>query len=283
MAKQEVTVVVDAKAVGALRQFIEAKSVRDQIAMALPSHMSAERVIRQAMTLVQTTPGLIECTQPSILRGIIRASELGLELSGPLGQAWLIPRWNGKLKCKEATFQIGYKGAVNLAFRSGLVLSITPRVAREGDEFAFYYGTRHEIAHHPIAPAEAPVTHYYAMAKLVGGGHDFDVWSKDQVLAHRQRHSPAPQGKPDYSAWATSFDAMACKTVLCALARRLPVSVEFQHALAEDAEAVDDPIPLNLPTPKADRGDEILAKLNAPPPAEDYPGDPEPADGEGSS
>ncbi len=182
-------------------------------------------------------------------------------------------------------FQLGYKGAVNLTFRSGLVLSISPRLVREGDEFAYYLGTRHEIIHRPCATLETPVLYYYAMAKLQGGGHDFDVWSKEQVLAHRQRYSPPPQGKPDYSAWATAFDAMASKTVLCALARRLPVSVEFQQALAEDAAGagVDEPITITVPAPKADRGDDILAKLNAPPSADEYQGEPEPTDGEGSS
>ena len=79
-----------------LRSYLESKGALEQVRKALPAGMTPERAVRQTMTLIQNNPGLLECTQVSILAGLIQTAELGLELSGPMGQAFLVPRHNRK-------------------------------------------------------------------------------------------------------------------------------------------------------------------------------------------
>lgn len=207
-----------------------APSVHDQIAKALPKHLTVERMIRQTMTLVQMNPTLLECTPTSILRGVIQSSELGLELNGVLGQAYLVPRWNGKAGVHEATFQVGYKGLMALAFRSEKVLNIMPHVAHEMDLFYYQLGTSPRIDHKPSAHPRGEATHYYCVVQMVMGGIDFEVMSKPEIESHRAKYAP----KKGFSPWDSSFDAMALKTVIRRIAKRLPVSVECQNAAAID-------------------------------------------------
>ena len=74
--------------------------------------------------LVYRTPKLQECTRDSIFSSILQASELGLDLSPPMGEGYLIPRWNGRAKVLECQFQPGYRGLVALARRSGEIAMI---------------------------------------------------------------------------------------------------------------------------------------------------------------
>lgn len=228
-----------------LRNMLNAS--QKQIAQALPKHIKAEHMIRVAMTAIQTTPGLLECTQLSIISCVMKAAELGLELSGPLGQAYMIPRYNGRTKQKEATFQIGYKGLMDLTYRSGLSQSVQVRVVYQGDEFSYRLGTRPRIIHVP-AEKSGPWTHVYAVLFL-RGGEDFEVMSKAQVLDHAARYSdtykaklramqnPSDHWKLEKNAWHTSEEAMAAKTVATKLLKRAPVSIEVRQAIATDEQS----------------------------------------------
>src|ERR1044071_3746806 len=83
---------------------------KDQIAAALPRHITPERMIRVAMTAIQRTPDLLECSPLSVIGAVMTASQLGLEPDGILGRAYLIPRWNKNTRQKEANFMAGYLG-----------------------------------------------------------------------------------------------------------------------------------------------------------------------------
>src|SRR5512142_2316460 len=86
------------------------KRSEKQIAAALPRHLTAERIMRMAVTLFSKSDALQKCSLPSILASVVQASELGLELTGPLGHAFMVPY------AGQATFQIGYKGFFELGF-----------------------------------------------------------------------------------------------------------------------------------------------------------------------
>lgn len=227
------TALVPAENVNALRSYLEADTVMRELAKALPRGLEPKRLVRQAMTLVQKDPKLSKCTQVSILVGIVAAAELGLELTGPLGHAFLVPRWSGKKKVNEATFQVGWKGLVKLAYQSPDLASLTARVVYENDRFSFSLGTDQRIDHKTADGLRGEATHYYAIAFFPSGGKDFEVWSKAEVVAHRMKYSP-PKGENDYSAWATAFDAMAKKTVLRALCSRLSLCPAAQIAARHD-------------------------------------------------
>jgi recombination protein RecT len=241
---------------------------KGQIAAALPKHLTAERMVRVALTAFQRTPALQECSPLSVVAAVVQAAELGLELSGPLGQAYLVPYWNKNTGQKEAQFQVGYRGLIDLAYRSGRVANITAHVVYRNDRFRFAYGTRPFIEHLPTLEATGEPVAVYAVTHFKGGAIDFEVMSVAQVEAHRQRYSK--QRSKD-SPWETAWQEMAKKTVLRRLAKRAPVSVEMQRAAAADEQAefgVAQPASVELaPTEPwliegaATRSEQVLARL----------------------
>lgn len=207
------------------------KRSEKQIAMALPKHMTPERMIRVAMTAYSKTPELQKCSSLSIVGCVVQASEMGLELTGPLGHAYMVPRWNNKTKCKEATFQIGYRGFVALAYRSGQVKTFCSHEVRERDEFSYQYGTHPTLSHKPADKDRGDITHVYAVCLQTNGGVDFEVMSIDDVHEHVKQYCDT---ESDFSPWKTAFVEMAKKTPLRKLAKRVPLSIELTRAAVVD-------------------------------------------------
>lgn len=249
----------------------KANSVRDllernkaQIAMALPRHMTADRMLRVAMTAVQRTPKLLDCTPASLFGAIIQASQLGLEPDGALGHAYLIPYWNGQKKVSEVQFMPGYKGLLDLARRSREISTIEARVVHANDAFRHRFGLQPVLDHTPLTTGDpGPVTHVYAVVRLKDGGAQFDVMSAEDVEKVRGRSRAKDSGP-----WVTDWDEMAKKTVLRRLCKLLPSSIELQRAVALD-EAVEagipqtfDVTPVSAETvPQADDNAQIDAEL----------------------
>lgn len=231
------------------------KRSEGQIRMALPKHMTPERMIRVAVTAYSRTPALQQCSTLSIASCVVQASELGLELTGPLGQAYLVPYYNSNTKSKEAQFQIGYRGMMDLAFRSGRVESIQPRSVYKNDKFVFCYGTKPKIEHVPADHPEGDPTWYYAVAFMKGGGCDFEVMSDAQIERHRKQFSK--QKDTEYNPWNTSREAMSLKTVIRRLCKRLPASVELTKAVMID-EYNEAGIPVDMPNLGGDGADTVI-------------------------
>jgi recombination protein RecT len=105
-------------------------AMQTQLRLALPRHVTPERLARIAVTEIRRTPKLLTCTRESLLGAIMQAAQLGLE-PGVLGECWLIPYKT------EATFVIGYRGLVQLAWRSGQIESVHAHAVFDGDAFAF--------------------------------------------------------------------------------------------------------------------------------------------------
>ena len=252
-----------------LRQLL--LSCKGQIALALPKYMTADRMIRVAVTACKVTPELLECSPMSIVSCVMRAAELGLELSGPLGQAYLVPFRNKHSGGhKEAQLLIGYRGMQQLAFRSGLVSNFPAHVVREGDDFRYQYGTHQFLHHVPKAKPDAKVTHVYAAINLLSGATDFEVMTFEELQAHKRKYV---RGK-SLKTWDENFEEMAKKTLVRKLAKRVPVSVEMQTAAAVDEQAergAQEPHDRLLDLPE-------LPEIPFAPPAAEAPEDePEPA------
>lgn len=228
--------------------------IKQQMALALPKHMTADRLARIALTEIRKIPKLAQCDQTSFLGAIMQVAALGLEPGGALGHAYLIPfDKRGKLANgqwgvigTEVQLIIGYRGMIDLARRSGQIVSLSARVVYANDKFSYAYGLDETLEHVPHEGANpGEMTHVYAVAKLVGGGVQFEVMSRAKVEATRdgsQGYTAAVKSaekykKPVDSPWSNHFDEMAKKTVIRQLFKYLPVSIEIQRAVGLDEQA----------------------------------------------
>lgn len=206
------------------------RAMEPQIKNALPTVMTPERFTRIVLTALSSNPKLGQCTPNSFLGAMMQAAQLGVEPNTPLGQAYLIPYRNkGTLECQ---FQLGYKGLIDLAYRSGAVQSIQAHEVHENDEFEYSYGLDGTIRHKPALKDRGPVIAYYGVWKTKDGGYGYEVMSVDDVISVRAQYSKAADSK--FSPWATNFDAMAKKTVLKRALKYAPLKTEFARALSQD-------------------------------------------------
>ena len=200
---------------------------RDQIAMALPQHLTPDRLIRVALTAIAKTPKLLECSQASVIGAVIQAAQLGLDVDGSLGHAFLVPY---KSKCQ---LQIGYRGMIDLARRSGQIISLSAHVVYENDRFDYAFGLEDKLVHVPSIGKPGKPIAVYAVAKLKGGGHQFDVLSIAEIEKARNHSMTTRSDSP----WNTHWDEMAKKTAIRRLFKYLPVSIEIQRAVGLDEQA----------------------------------------------
>ena len=220
-----------AQSVKTLRDTINRMS--GEIAKALPSVMTPERFTRIILSAVSTTPKLAECTPASFMAAMMQAAQLGLEANTPLGQAYLIPRWSGKKKVNECNFQIGYKGLIDLAYRSGQVSTIGAYTVYEHDEFSYSLGLNPDIKHVPVMENRGEPVAFYAVVKMKDGGFAFDVMSIQDVREHAQKFSESVKNGT-FSPWTTNFEEMAKKTVLKRALKYCPMKSDFVRAVTMD-------------------------------------------------
>lgn len=194
---------------------------RRQIEAALPKHITADRLMRVCLTELRRNPTLQRCDPTSFLGAVVTAASLGLEPGSALGQCYLIPYG------KEVNFQIGYRGQIDIARRSGNIVSISARCIYEGDDFEIEYGTDEKLTHVPRFKSDK-ILFVYAVAQLKDGGTQFEVMSTEAIERHRKQYSKSA------NVWNTAWDEMAKKTLVRRLFKMLPTSIEI--ATAFDAE-----------------------------------------------
>jgi len=207
------------------------------IGAALPKHMDPMRMMRVIVTAAEKNPRLFECTAMSLQKCIVEVSQMGLEPDGIRGHAYLIPYNNRKENRYECQLQLGYKGMIELALRSGKVASIHAELVYEGEHFVWEEGTAARLEHRPALDLaeDAKVRCAYAVAQLADGG-SVHVVLRMKDIAKRRASSKAQRID---SPWNTHWEAMARKTAIRALASVLPQSPELQQAAVVD-EARDE-------------------------------------------
>lgn len=204
------------------------KRMEGEIKKALPSVLTPERFTRITLSALSTNPTLSQCAPNSFLGAMMTAAQLGLEPNTPLGQAYLIPyRNHGRL---EAQFQLGYKGLIDLAYRSGEVSTIQAHAVYEKDEFDYELGLEPKLRHVPAKKDRGEPVCFYAVFRTKDGGYGFEVMSVEDVRAHAQKYSKAYKNGP----WQTNFEEMAKKTVLKRVLKYAPLKTEFVRAVAAD-------------------------------------------------
>lgn len=232
------------------------------------------RFISSIVSAVQTTPALQECTNQSILSAALLGEALNLSPSPQLGQFYMVPFDNKKKGVKEAQFQLGYKGYVQLAVRSGFYKRLNVLAVKEG-ELVRYDPLNEEIEveliEDDIVREETPTAGYYAMFEYENGFRKTMYWSKKKMLSHADKYSKAFSVKggvvhtkngdkdkvsfEDYEAgnypkedewmyssfWYKDFDGMAMKTMLRQLISKWGImSIDLQAAVEKDMAVIKD-------------------------------------------
>lgn len=211
-----------------MQQYI--KQMQGEIKKALPSVMTPERFSRIVLSALSTNPKLAETTPQSFLGAMMTAAQLGVEPNTPLGQAYLIPFYNGKAHALECQFQLGYKGLIDLAYRSGEVSTIMAQVVYENDEFEYAFGLEPKLVHRPALEDRGDPKYVYAMFRTKDGGFGYEVMSIADIRAHAKKYSKAYNTGP----WQTNFEEMAKKTVLKRVLKYAPLKSEFLREVAQD-------------------------------------------------
>jgi recombination protein RecT len=211
------------------------KRSESQFARALPRHIDAGRFVRTCLTTLRTTPGLAACTPQSILAGLMQAAQLGVEVNDVRQQSYLVPRWNAKTNAQEASFQLGYRGMIDLAARGGII--VDAHDVHENDEFLFEYGLEPDLVHRPTLQHRGEPIAYYAVARFADASRPpaFRVIGRQE--AELIRDSFAAGKKRDGTVtgpWINHFDAMARKTAIRRLLNYLPLPIELAEAVDID-------------------------------------------------
>lgn len=246
------------------------KRMHTQIEKALPSVITPERFTRIALTAYSRNENLQECTAESFLGSMMQAAQLGVEPNTPLGQAYLIPYRNRGVM--EVQFQLGYRGMIDLAYRSGEVQNIQAHEVYENDTFEYELGLEPKLRHVPALKDRGDVILYYAVFKLTNGGVGFEVMSKEDVEAFAKKKSKTYGTGP----WQSDFDAMAKKTLVKRLLKFAPLKSDFIRAVTTD-ETIKSGISENM----ADLPDETVTidvETTAPTENADYEEIPMPGD-----
>lgn len=206
------------------------RSMELQIAKALPSVITPERFTRITISALSSNPQLQRTTPASFIGAMMTAAQLGLEPNTPLGQAYLIPFKNkGVLECQ---FQLGYKGLIDLAYRSGEVSIIQAHTVYSNDEFSFELGLEPTLKHKPAMADRGEPVWFYGVFRTQSGGYGFEVMSVEDVRKHAKKYSQAYNSA--YSPWTKNFEEMAKKTVLKKVLKYAPLKSDFVRNLSAD-------------------------------------------------
>lgn len=216
------------KPVKTLRDLI--KSMEGEIAKALPSVITPERFTRMVFTALSSNPKLQECTPQSFLGAMMAAAQMGTEVNTSLGMSYILPYNNHGTM--EATYILGYRGLIDLAYRSGEVKSVQAHEVYENDVFEYEYGLEPKLKHVPAKTNRGSVTHYYAVFTTKDGGFGFEVMSIEDITEFARKFSKSFNSAT--SPWKSNFDAMAKKTVLKQVLRYAPLKTEFVRGMAQD-------------------------------------------------
>lgn len=207
-----------------LRTLIE--QYKGEIARALPRHVTPERVIKIAQMAVRNS-SLSRCHPLSFATALINCCSLGLEPNTSLGEAYLVPFKNrGVLECQLI---IGYRGYIELAYRSGQVDWLYAACVYAEDFFQYKLGSHPKIEHEPNLKAidRGPVLCAYAVCKMKDCAEPvFRVVGKAELDAARRQ---SQTGRNNTGPWSEHYDEMACKTAVRRLWKFLPLSSEDQR------------------------------------------------------
>jgi len=230
------------KSSGNLKALFKLDSVRGMISQGVAKGMTPERIAKMALTVAISNPKLLQCTQESIVLSLVKSAQMGLDCSGALGQAYLVPYG------KTCNLIVGYSGLLALAHRSGQVKSIQSYIVwkdevKSGD-FVYEAGLEPKLEHRPDfsksrkldKSAKEEAYCVYAVAQMVGGGIQHVIMPIEDVEVIKSRSA---SGNYSGAPWDKHWVEMAKKTALRRLMKYMPMSIEnenLERAIGHDNE-----------------------------------------------
>ena len=222
---------------------ISTPSYQKMINNTLKDPARVRRFVSSITSAVATNPMLQECDPATILSGALLGESLNLSPSPQLGQYYLVPFNNTKKGCKDAQFQLGYKGYVQLALRSGYYKRLNVMAVKQGELKSWNPLTEEitlDLMEDEIARENATSIGYVASFEYLNGFSKTIYWSREKMEAHALRYSKGYAAKKGYTFWEKDFDAMAFKTMLRQLISKWGVmSIDLQSAFEADSVAED--------------------------------------------
>lgn len=224
--------------------YLTQDSVKQQINNVIGGK-NGTRFITSIVSAVQTNPALQECTNQSILSAALLGETLNLSPSPQLSYFYMVPFNDTKRGCKVAQFQIGYKGLIQLAIRSGQYKKINVLSIKKG-ELEYFDPLNEEIKVKLMvddwnAREQAETIGYYASFELTNGFQKAMYWSKEQMENHALTYSQGYKAKKGYTFWEKAFDRMAEKTMLKQLLSRWGImSTELMQAIDADETVINE-------------------------------------------
>ena len=204
----------------------------------LGNPQKASRFVTAITSAVSTNPALSECDASTIVSAGLLGEGLNLSPSPQLGQYYLVPfkdRKNNRTVCQ---FQLGYKGYIQLAIRSGQYKKLNVLPIKEGELISFdplNEDIQVQLIDDEAARESTPTIGYYAMFEYTNGFKKAMYWSREKMESHAEKYSMGYKARKGFTFWEKDFDAMACKTMLRQLISKWGImSIEMQRALEND-------------------------------------------------
>ena len=222
---------------------IQSDMYKNLINQTLGDKDRATRFIASISSAVATNQALQECDAGTILSGALLGESLNLSPSPQLGQYYLVPFNDSKKGYKVAQFQLGYKGYIQLAIRSGQYKKLNVLAIKKG-ELIKYDPLNEEIEVNLIEDEEerenAETIGYYAMFEYTNGFRKSLYWSKSKMEKHALKYSSGYKAKKGYTYWEKDFDGMAYKTMLRQLISKWGImSIDMQQAVEKDMATIN--------------------------------------------
>lgn len=198
----------------------------DQIKMALPSHVNADRFTRALMTTLTLNPKLMDCDRPSVLAGVMRAAQDGVIIDGR--ESALVPFGT------KAQYMIMVAGVTKRARNSGEISTWAIHAVKENDFFEYELGDNERITHKPCLTKRGKTIGVYSIVTLKDGEKSRDFMSVEDVELIRARSRSKDNGP-----WVTDYDEMCKKTVVRRHSKRLPSSADLDEVIRRVDEVID--------------------------------------------
>lgn len=223
--------------------YLTRDAVKNQI-NSIVGGKDGQRFISAIVSAVNANPALQECTNQSILSGALLGESLKLSPSPVMGNYYLVPYKDSKTGTTVAQFQMGYKGYIQLAIRSGYYKKLNVLAIKEG-ELVRFDPLNEEIEVNLIEDEEerekAETIGYFATYTYMNGFKKSIYWSKKKMIAHAERYSAGYRKKSGHTFWEKDFDAMAYKTMLRQLISKWGImSIDLTQALENDMAVINE-------------------------------------------
>lgn len=210
----------------------------------LGNPQKASRFVTAITSAVSNNPALQDCDAGTIVSAGLLGEGLNLSPSPQLGQYYLVPFNDNKNNRKVAQFQLGYKGYIQLAVRSGQYKKLNVLPIKEGELVSFNPLEEEievQLIDDEIERENAQTIGYYAMFEYTNGFKKAMYWSRQKMESHAEKYSKGYKAHKGYTFWEKDFDSMACKTMLRQLISKWGImSIDMQTAITNDMGVINE-------------------------------------------